>query len=178
MASRWRHCADLTGPGIEPQTSRTDSVRFATELTAGYEIRCFVLNLVHRAFFKICARPLVALNAFNDIIEVLSERFYIFTKEKENTVAHSVWKTNNGNVFMSFDVLTAKCESLSLKYRHVFRRIFLGQGPKLSRKNFIQHDFLLVPATKLVYHRGKTTDQFCLTKAFFLRSFYRSAVIG
>ena len=37
VASRWRHCADLTGPGIEPQTSRTDSVRFATELTAGSE---------------------------------------------------------------------------------------------------------------------------------------------
>ena len=35
VASRWRHCADLTGPGIEPQTSRTESVRFATELTAG-----------------------------------------------------------------------------------------------------------------------------------------------
>ena len=35
VASRWRHCVDLTGPGIEPQTSRTDSVRFATELTAG-----------------------------------------------------------------------------------------------------------------------------------------------
>ena len=34
VASRWRHCADLTGPGIQPQTSRTDSVRFATELTA------------------------------------------------------------------------------------------------------------------------------------------------
>ena len=36
VASRWRHCVDLTGPGIEPQTSRTDSVRFATEPTAGY----------------------------------------------------------------------------------------------------------------------------------------------
>ena len=35
MASRWRHCADLTGPGIEPKTSRTDSARLATELTAG-----------------------------------------------------------------------------------------------------------------------------------------------
>ena len=34
VANRWRHCVDLTGPGIEPQTSRTDSVRFATELTA------------------------------------------------------------------------------------------------------------------------------------------------
>ena len=33
VASRWRHCVDLTGPGIEPQTSRTNSVRFATELT-------------------------------------------------------------------------------------------------------------------------------------------------
>ena len=36
MASRWRHCADLTDPGIEPQTSRTDSVRLATELTGWY----------------------------------------------------------------------------------------------------------------------------------------------
>ena len=35
VASRWRHYVDLTGPGIEPQTSRTDSVRLATELTAG-----------------------------------------------------------------------------------------------------------------------------------------------
>ena len=35
VASCWRHCVDLTGPGIEPQTSRTDSERFATELTAG-----------------------------------------------------------------------------------------------------------------------------------------------
>ena len=26
VASRWRHCADLTDPGFEPQTSRTDSV--------------------------------------------------------------------------------------------------------------------------------------------------------
>ena len=35
VASRWRHCADLTGPGIESQTYRTGSVRLATELTAG-----------------------------------------------------------------------------------------------------------------------------------------------
>ena len=38
-SQRWRagaeHCADLTDPGIEPQTSRTESVRLATELTAG-----------------------------------------------------------------------------------------------------------------------------------------------
>ena len=33
VASRWRHCADLNGPGIEPQTSRTDGVRLTTELT-------------------------------------------------------------------------------------------------------------------------------------------------
>ena len=36
VASRWRHCVNLTGPGIEPQTSRTDSVRLATELTGRY----------------------------------------------------------------------------------------------------------------------------------------------
>ena len=34
VASRWRHCADLSGPGIEPQTFRTDSPRLTTELTA------------------------------------------------------------------------------------------------------------------------------------------------
>ena len=33
MASRWRHCADLTGSGIEPWTSRTDSVCLTIELT-------------------------------------------------------------------------------------------------------------------------------------------------
>ena len=43
VASRWQHCADLTGPGIEPQTSRTESVRLATELTAGVLIcLCFL----------------------------------------------------------------------------------------------------------------------------------------
>ena len=35
VASRWRHCVDLSGPEIEPQTYRTESVRLATELTAG-----------------------------------------------------------------------------------------------------------------------------------------------
>ena len=35
VTSRWQRCADLTGPGTESQTSRTDSVRLATELTAG-----------------------------------------------------------------------------------------------------------------------------------------------
>ena len=33
VASRWRHCADLTGPRIEPKTSRTDGVRLTAELT-------------------------------------------------------------------------------------------------------------------------------------------------
>ena len=47
MASRWRHCADLTGPGIEPQTSRTDSVRLATELTAGSSFFQLLLLYLH-----------------------------------------------------------------------------------------------------------------------------------
>ena len=34
VASHWRHRADLTGPGIESQTSRTDSLRLTTELTS------------------------------------------------------------------------------------------------------------------------------------------------
>ena len=32
VASRWRHCPNLTGLGIEPHTSRTDSVHLASEL--------------------------------------------------------------------------------------------------------------------------------------------------
>ena len=38
-SQRWRvvgDTVDLTGPGIEPQTSCTDSVRLATELSAGF----------------------------------------------------------------------------------------------------------------------------------------------
>ena len=38
VANRWRLCVDLTGPGIEPQTSRTDSVSLATELTASNNV--------------------------------------------------------------------------------------------------------------------------------------------
>ena len=36
VASRWRHCAGLTGPEIEPQTSRTDSVCLTIELTGRF----------------------------------------------------------------------------------------------------------------------------------------------
>ena len=54
VASRWRHCADLTGPGIEPQTSRTDSVRFASELT-----KCIIFGETLRfkqSLPKICSK--------------------------------------------------------------------------------------------------------------------------
>ena len=44
VASRWRHCVDLTSPGIEPQTSRTDSECFATELTAGAKSKYCSIN--------------------------------------------------------------------------------------------------------------------------------------
>ena len=47
VANRWRYCADWTGPGIEPQTSRTDSVRFATELTAGFALCLYVCKLFY-----------------------------------------------------------------------------------------------------------------------------------
>ena len=40
MASRWQHCADLTGRGIEPPTSLTDSERLATELTPDLTCTC------------------------------------------------------------------------------------------------------------------------------------------
>ena len=69
VASRWRHCVDLTGPGIEPQTSRTDSVRLATELTAGCtERRKVIFRYIMR--FKIQRKKgLSGLPAFNEICE-------------------------------------------------------------------------------------------------------------
>ena len=39
VASCWRRGADLNSPGITPYTSRTDSVRLATELTTGSTYR-------------------------------------------------------------------------------------------------------------------------------------------
>ena len=45
VASPWRHCADLTGPGIEPQTSRTESVRLATELKAFLRIKTLRMSI-------------------------------------------------------------------------------------------------------------------------------------
>ena len=44
VVSRWRHCADLTGPGIEPQASRTERVRLPTELTAGLSMQYNMCN--------------------------------------------------------------------------------------------------------------------------------------
>ena len=46
VASRWRHCVDLTGSEVEPLTSRTDSVRLATELTAGC-LQLYFSNINH-----------------------------------------------------------------------------------------------------------------------------------
>ena len=46
MASRWRHCADLIGPGIKPQTSRTESVRLVTELTAEVYAENSVVHMI------------------------------------------------------------------------------------------------------------------------------------
>ena len=50
VMSRWRHCADLTGPGIEPQTSRTESVRLATELTADkyHKLRNYYFHMINQ----------------------------------------------------------------------------------------------------------------------------------
>ena len=68
MASRWRHCADLTGPGIEPQTSRTDSVRLAAELTAGSLHQIFVLTEVMFLFHtrRYHLRTVAYAGFFND----------------------------------------------------------------------------------------------------------------
>ena len=55
---RWRHCADLTGPVSEPQISRTDSVRLATELTAGQKLlitfSIFVFKLLNVRQLHLC----------------------------------------------------------------------------------------------------------------------------
>ena len=78
MASRWRHCADLTGPGIEPQTSRTDSVCFATELTAG--LPAFLLNCHPLDSGRNVNRSII-LHSVDDILrqlEIKCENFSLF----------------------------------------------------------------------------------------------------
>ena len=54
VASRWRHCVDLTVLGIEPQTSRTDSVRLATELTASLSIMKVTNKKKKDSTYKLC----------------------------------------------------------------------------------------------------------------------------
>ena len=49
VASRWRHCADLTGSGIETQISRTKSVGLAIELTAGVAHMLMLSKMLFRA---------------------------------------------------------------------------------------------------------------------------------
>ena len=51
VASYWRYCADLTGPGIKPQASRTDSVRLATELTGRSKLLRAILISVSQQYF-------------------------------------------------------------------------------------------------------------------------------
>ena len=68
VASRWRHCVDLTGPGIEPQTFRTDSVRFATELTAGLDY-----NILYS--FKLPSKLIISL-LFGELSNI--NYFYFF----------------------------------------------------------------------------------------------------
>ena len=83
MASRWRHCADFIGPGIEPLTSRTDGVRLTTELTGRCshvppgekELDCFTRNaskgrfllLVVRAYFLFAASMRPTNSLYNRI---------------------------------------------------------------------------------------------------------------
>ena len=78
VASCWRHCADLTGPGIEPQTSRTDSVRLAIELTGRWPETFSYLILQHNHAIHIHSQVLPIcwpLEHFADpeSIEILSE---------------------------------------------------------------------------------------------------------
>ena len=80
VASRWRHCVDLTGLGIESQTSRTDSVRLATELTAGLMIERIFLNLFfvkHQNFFpqNSCVLPIKTIKTFHINCYIFCEFF-------------------------------------------------------------------------------------------------------
>ena len=70
VASRWRHCADLTGPGIEPQTSRTDSVRFATELTAGLKF-----SPPTRIHILIQCKLMLGYSFFSVIVGIIFQQF-------------------------------------------------------------------------------------------------------
>ena len=59
VASRWRHCVDLTSPGIEPQTFRTASVHLATELTAGFSEIITIINQ-----FLLCCKKFCTFTLF------------------------------------------------------------------------------------------------------------------
>ena len=55
-SQRWRavdKTADLTGPGIEPQTSRTDNVRLATELTGRLPTVHFPLQKIPYSLYSL-----------------------------------------------------------------------------------------------------------------------------
>ena len=86
VASRWRHCADLTGPGIESRTSRTDSVRLATELTAGLAFRH---NL--RKYFCICiVYTSDCTHCMPFSIKKCAKMFFFLCENRENLLAAQI----------------------------------------------------------------------------------------
>ena len=91
VASRWRHCTDLTGPGIEPQTSRTESVRLATELTAGMAaILAIQNNIVKSNTVLTCITHLNMLDKDNHVtIAWTPGHTGIYGNEKADILAKS-----------------------------------------------------------------------------------------
>ena len=81
MGSCWRHCANFTGPGIEPKTSRTDSDVLTTELTGwssfaesqakkafSVSLRCQVKNSSSITYQSISICLILLLDQFESFI--------------------------------------------------------------------------------------------------------------
>ena len=80
VASRWRHCADLTGLGIKSQTSRTDSmcakflVLYALLLWVGQCFELYSFNKLLSFNKQLSERPVVNNTRFLNI----TNRFFLY----------------------------------------------------------------------------------------------------
>ena len=84
VTSRWPHCADLTGPGIELQTSRTNSNVSATELNCRACSKlaiAFFFMLVSFKSFVFQAKIFFQYYAFNfDGMYLMWKEFPVYTR--------------------------------------------------------------------------------------------------
>ena len=109
VASRWRHCADLTGPGIEPHTSRTENVRLATELMAGTNKSMIVWNIALKSVLMFLYY--LVFNQKRHLIKTFVNKFFHdFRKASKKRYRTIVWGTfavaffKDGHYFGSYTI--------------------------------------------------------------------------